>query len=105
MASIHFICRNAANLNPVKLPLYESGDWDISLEEGARLVGGKIYLHQTKATPSYFGGRIDSFRTIETSNARTTRVIFTLTSMLECKGARWPVVRNARAWTSGVMDE
>jgi hypothetical protein len=105
MASIHFICRNGANVSPVRQPIFESGYWDVSPEEGQKLVGGKIYLHQTKATPSYFGGRIDSFHTVDTDNARTKRIVFVLTFLPECKGAKWPGVGHARAWTSGVIDD
>jgi hypothetical protein len=51
MTSIHLVCRDNQHLTPIKAPVYESGDWDITLEDAERLVGGMIFLHQTKAQP------------------------------------------------------
>jgi hypothetical protein len=105
MHSIHFVCRDRANLYPVKPPVYDSGDWDVTPEDGARLTGGMIYLHQTKAALSYFGGKIDSYRITETDNAHPRRIIFTFTYMPEGRGAKWRGGVHARAWTSGVVED
>jgi hypothetical protein len=105
MPSIHFICRNRANLHPVKHPVYDSGDWDVTPEDAARLAGGMIYLHQTKAKLSYFGGRIDSYRTTETGNSHRLRIVFTFTSTPEGKGVKWRGTDHPRSWTSGVVED
>lgn len=103
--SIHFICRGRLNLHALKHPLYESGNWDLSSEDAARVVGGLIFLHETKAERSYFGGRIEGFREIETDNARSRRVVFRFTSSVtEGKGREWQGDDSPRAWTSGVVD-
>lgn len=105
MASIHFICKNRLNLKPDPHPVYESGNWDITEREAARLVGGMLHLHQTKADLSYFGGRIESYRIIDTEHAHSARVVFRLMSLVEAKGVRWRGDRSPRAWTSGVVDD
>ena len=105
MISIHFVCRDRQNLNPVKHPLYESGHWDLTPEEAKNLVGGMIYLHQTKTKLSYFGGRIDDYRSVETENARSQRVVFIFTYRPEGKGAKWRGADHARAWTSGIIPD
>ncbi len=105
MASIHFICRNRANLTLLKLPVYESGDWDVSPEDAEKLIGGMIYLHQTKAKPSYFGGRVESYRGKDTSNPRSRRIVFVLTAIQQGRGAKWPGASHPRAWTSGVVED
>jgi hypothetical protein len=105
MFSIHFICRDRANLRPVKPPVYDSGDWDVTPEDGARLVGGMIYLHQTKAALSYFGGKIESYSTTETDNSHRLRIVFRFTFMREGQGAKWRGADHDRAWTSGVVED
>ena len=105
MSSIHFICRDRANLHPVNPPVYESGDWDVTPEDADKLVVGMIYLHQTKAALSYFGGKITSYRMTETDNLHRRRIVFTFTSMPEAKGVKWRGTNHSRAWTSGVIED
>ena len=57
-ASIHFICRGRKNLTVLKQPTYTTGFWSVSEDVAQKLVGGMINLHETKADPSYFGGRV-----------------------------------------------
>jgi hypothetical protein len=105
MTSIHFVCRDRANLTAIKHPVYESGHWDLTLEQAESLVGGMVYLHQTKALLSYFGGRIDSYRPVDRGNAHSGRIAFTFTSTLACKGVKWRGAGHSRAWTSGVIED
>src|SRR5438445_7469752 len=72
MPSIHFICRGSLNVHVVKHPVYESGVWDVE-NDAAQLVGGMMFLHEKKADRSYFGGRIESYRVVETDYARSRR--------------------------------
>ncbi|TMB35491.1 MAG: hypothetical protein E6J62_02705 [Deltaproteobacteria bacterium] len=104
MPSIHFICRRGLNLQVVKHPVYESGVWDIE-KDAPRLVGGMMFLHETKADKSYFGGRIESYRVVETDEAHSRRVVFTVTSLREGKGASWRGTAHGMAWTSGVVED
>jgi hypothetical protein len=104
MPSIHFVCHSGLNLHVVKHPVYESGVWDVE-KDAAKLVGGMMYLHEKKADKSYFGGRIESYRVVETDNARSRRVIFTVTSMREGKDVGWRGTAHGMAWTSGVVED
>jgi len=103
MPSIHFICRGGLNLHVVKHPVYECGVWDVE-NDAPKLVGGMLYLHEAKADSSYFGGRIESFRVVETDEAHSLRVVFTVRSLREGKGVRWCGAAHGMAWTSGVVE-
>jgi len=105
MASIHFICRGGEGVRLIERPIYESGNWDVTPEEAAQLIGGMLYLHETKRKHSYFGGRINSYRLVETDAAHGQRIIFTLTATPEAKGAKWLGPDHDRAWTSGVAED
>ena len=105
MASIHFVCRERQNLRILKLPVYESGDWDLTPEEAETLFEGMICLHQTKASQSYFRGKILDFHEVETENARSRRVVFTFTFVPACKGAKWHGADHSKAWTSGIIPD
>lgn len=64
-----------------------------------------IYLHQTKAEVSYFGGKIDCYDLKETVNSHQPRIVFALTYVPEARNVRWPRPYYDRAWTSGVIDD
>jgi hypothetical protein len=104
MAEIHFVCRSALNLRAVNHPIYESGVWDLCREDAARLVGRLLFLHETKAKPSYFGGRIEGFREVDAEYAHARRVVFRVTFLPEGKGAPWRGHTYRMAWTSGVVE-
>ncbi len=105
MPSIHFLCRDRLNLHRVsESNEYESGNWAVSASEAEKLVGGMIYLHQKKATPSYFGGLIKSARVLTSQDARSIRYIFRFVPMTEAKEVRWKGNDHAMAWTGGVIE-
>jgi hypothetical protein len=108
---IHFICPNRILLTLIERPddangawVYESGNWDLRPDEPALLVGGIIYLHQTKATPSYFGGRIDSYHEIDERGRLGNKVVFRFTASASAKDVKWRGVGNTRASNGGVVD-
>ena len=82
---------------------YQSGYWNIELEEGKKLVGGEIFLHETKSKPSMVGGEvIDVYEQELTEEnvqeldmdylpipSRRTRVVFVFQLTSECKGIKW----------------
>ena len=74
----HFICRNRKHVRATPHPIYESGMWDISEDDAKALVGGFIYLHETKAAPSYFSGVVTSYRPADGDHAG--RWVFKVTS-------------------------
>lgn len=98
MAKIHFICRDRLNLHHAGDGVYTSGNWVVSTPDANALRGGMLFLHQTKAKPSYFGGRISSF--VQRPDGR---IVFTFTFEPAGRGTPWPGPSHARAWTSGVL--
>lgn len=107
---IHFICKDKEGVRPVdaKAGIYESEAWLLSAAEMEALRGGEILLHQTKATPSYFGGTIMDARPIEGETpveGGRVRWVITLQSRLESKGVDWDPTGHTHgmAWTSGVI--
>ena len=106
MKAIHFKCEDRLNLTCIKMPRFESGYWDISESDAAAIVGGMIYLHQTKNEPSYMGGVVESFRVEERPElAHAKRIVFVLESTKEGKGVEWIGTDHTRAWYGGVVDQ
>jgi hypothetical protein len=94
------------------MPVFESGIWDtvtISEEDAKRLVGGMLYLHETKKAPSYFGGIVTGYRrgVRGEDKARKEGWIFTVVSTLEGKKKEWSEKgrRDINAFYSGIIEE
>jgi len=64
-----------------------------------------LYLHQSKGTRSYFGGRISSFREVETDRARSARIVFSFTFEEKGRAASWQGAKHAMAVKGGVVNE
>jgi hypothetical protein len=68
--AIHFICGrdDGVSLNNLVVDkasgTFRSGQWDISEEDARSLVGGWVYLHAAKASPSEFGGIVLGFEPV-----------------------------------------
>jgi hypothetical protein len=76
--------------SPVEKDVWFSGYWDIPLAEAETLVGGMLYLHETKAKPSRFGGKVLSVKpAIKSDLARIHRVIFKILASQDAKGVKW----------------
>jgi hypothetical protein len=75
----HFIVRNALYVRAINHPVYESGFHDITEADAKALVGGTIYLHNTKAERSYFTGAVTSYRPADPGEFEG-RFVFTVTS-------------------------
>ena len=105
MKTIHFICKDSQHLSRIEKGKddYTCGNWDLSKADSDKLVGGMIYLHQTKARPSYFGGKVLSVKEIQTKD-HDKRIVFTFTFAPECRGVAWQGTGRATAWTSGLLD-
>jgi hypothetical protein len=110
MMTIHLICKYEGS-TPKGLTridkennLWSTGNWDIGLSDAEKLVGGMVFLHETKSQRSYFGGCIVSFEKVdEPSLAREERVAFVFRNLEEGKGQVWRGQDHAMAWTSGVI--
>jgi len=82
-----------------------SGYWRLNEREAEALMGGWLYLHETKASPSYRGGRISDFKheiRIEVANQDRIGLIFR--PMVEAIGISWRGLNHGRAWTGGLVD-
>ena len=75
---------------PGEKDVFHSGYWDLPLAEAETLIGGMLYLHETKAKPSRFGGRVLSVEQREMNEfARPMRVVFKVESLREGRGQKW----------------
>jgi len=79
---------------------HKTGNWKFDMEEAQSLVGGKIFLHETKAEKSIIGGTVFSAE----PSPEEGRVIFTFESDSEGKNKKWSGPDHAMAWTSGIID-
>jgi hypothetical protein len=86
MTAIHFIerVRNQQRIDASQHE-WESGYWKVSAESAETLVGGEIYFHTSQVKPSYFGGKIISYR-VQSGGPDDGRVIFRFRAALEFKG-------------------
>ncbi len=66
---------------------YESGWWSVDDETAKSLVGALILFHETRQTPSFFGGEVLGFR-LETEGDHKDRVIFRFEISNACKGIK-----------------
>ncbi len=105
MTSLHLICRSGLHLLPTKFPVFESGFWDLSADDAKRLVGGSLFLHETKSRPSYFGGTVLSWRVTEANEPYPGRIVFEVCSTASGKGAKWKGAAHAMAWSGGIVSD
>jgi hypothetical protein len=112
MKVAHFICKRTQNgrLRNLEIVskesgLWRSGNWDVSEGEAAKLIGGRIFLHETKAQPSAFGGEVIGFEAIrDTTVARERRIVFTIRPSASDKGVAWRGRADAMASYGGILD-
>lgn len=104
MTKAHLKCVNGLGIKVKQMPLFTSEAWDISSEDAEKLLGGIIYFHDTKRKPSYFGGIVRGYQIIDTNNAHSERVVFTIEATREAKGKPWSGRNHTYAHYSGVMD-
>ncbi len=100
----HVICRDQLYLRATAHPQYESGFWDIPEAQARALVGGMLYLHQTKAEPSYFGGQVMGYRVAGPDEVLPGRIVFTVLSQKEGKSMAWEGASHGMAWDSGHLE-
>ena len=95
MTAIHFIERtdNVRKTDRQKNE-WESGTWPVTEETAQKLIGASLYLHRTKNQLSHFGGRILSYRMVETGPAAGS-VVFIVRATVDCKDVKV----DSRGWT------
>lgn len=109
--AIHLVCGHDERHQPNNVSpepgtkTFWSGNWDLSEDDAARLVGGWIYLHATKGSPSYYGGPVRAFSPVTVSGvARQRRIRFRFAPSFLAKGRRWRGQDHGRAWTGGLVE-
>lgn len=109
--SIHLKCEKLANGQAMNVSHVDgtsnfiSGYWDISDHDAELLIGGWLYLHETKASRSYRGGRISGFKhEIRADVAHQDRIGLIFRPVVEAIGVAWRGKRHDRAWTSGLVE-
>jgi hypothetical protein len=106
-ARLHLICRDAKGLvclDP-KEAIYRSEAWALTAAEVAKLSGGRVYFHQSKADPSYFGGEVLEAEALPGDASDTDRFVLKLRADREAKGVAWDETghTHSMAWSSGVL--
>ncbi len=107
MKSTHIICRSALGVDRTGVRNeYTSGSWTVSPSEADALIGGTIFLHESKNEPSYFGGTVLGwFWSKRDAGAIDTGITFRLILEREAKGVPWQGADHSMAWFSGVLDQ
>jgi hypothetical protein len=95
---------------------YVSCCWDLDFAECQTLIGGMIYLHNSKGEKSFMGGVVKEVEQIDlniggpyyqpTSDvrpARTLRVQIKFESTHEGRNVKWQGMDHSMAWTSGII--
>ncbi|WP_293680147.1 hypothetical protein [uncultured Phenylobacterium sp.] len=107
MQAIHLVCRREGallkNLSPID-PVrgrYRSGFWNLGRETAQALVGGWVYLHETKARRSAFGGKVLRWREVLYRGERL--VEFDLQYTPNVREQKWRGEAHGRAWTGGLV--
>ncbi len=103
-ARIHFICHDSQHVTKTQFPEFESGYWRVSETDAKRLVGGKLYLHETKREASYFGGDILSYRLVTGPEYHGT-IVFTVRSTRDGRGAAWEGKDHDMAWNGEIVED
>ena len=111
MKAIHLICKRDDGLNLNNLTYdkvtrtHRSGHWDITLAQAGALVGGWLYLHPSKASPSEFGGNVQSFDEVTVEGlARPRRIVLTVRSSRDGKGQKWRGAAHSMAYSGSLVD-
>lgn len=107
-STLHLVCKANAGLRCIdrERAIYASESWLLTDQEIADLVGGRVFLHETKSRPSHFGGSLIEARPVDLSEtgARRRYTLF-LQSRSDCKNVPWNKLgsNHAMAWSSGVI--
>lgn len=106
MATAHFICKGRLGIAKAQgKDEYTTASWAITDAEANQLVGGRIYLHETKGQPSFFGGVVKEwFHSQRTIGVREEGVTFLIVADKEAKGVAWRGKDHVMAWFSAVLD-
>ena len=111
MFAIHIICRTDPGTgqlrNMARIPnsrICRSGNWPVSKDKAAALIGGWLYLHPSKSEPAVFSGRILGFEPIhEPARRPAERIVFLVEDRGEGLGQPWRGAAHKRARDGGLL--
>ncbi len=114
MKKLHLLTKraNGIDLNGLSFnkqdKTYTSGSWDFSVDDAKKIVGGSIYLHETKSEASVFGGTVVGFVNVVLADndkaAKKKRIDFIFRAELGATGIPWGGRGYAMEWTSEVIE-
>lgn len=126
MKALHLINKKEENsnkrkgINSVKGEpgVFMSCCWDFDLSEARKLIGGKIYFHNDKATKSFLGGKVLDVTPMDMGDGRSEyytpaladrekkqkRVMFKFQVSEDCRDVKWSGKNHSMSWTSGIID-
>ena len=104
MVRAHLLCRNGEGIKAIKVPVHECGSWDVPEDDARRLVGGMLHFHESKRTPSYFGGTVIDYKVVDTEHAHSKRVVFTVEATKDAYNVAWEGKDHILAHYSGVIE-
>jgi len=98
---------------------YSSGYWDFSLEEGKKLIGGGLHLHESKRQKSTLGGTVVDVYEQELNEEtvielkmdylpipkRRNRVVFVFQLTTLCKNVEWRGNDWMMSYNGGIVSE
>lgn len=90
---------------------WKSGTWHVNWERANNLIGKYLYLHSTKAKPSFFGGVITAVERgpresqVEAGVGVQEGVVFYFDAMPEGKNQPWHGNKSTQQVTSFVPEE
>lgn len=107
--SAHFINKREGSgregLSRIQGNRYRSCCWTISESDARSLVGGWIYLHETKADHSAFGGYVEAVEPTErVGTAREHGFAILFEARLAGRNQPWRGADHAMAWWSGPVE-
>ena len=85
---------------------YSTGHWVFSHSDAHSLLGGFVFLHDTKAKPAHFGGLIYDWQPVVVNDAKTRhRVMFHFLYTADALHANWQGNLHKQAWTGYIIDK
>jgi len=86
MPKIHLIEKESlVRCIDIDLKYYETGYWAVSNSSATQLINGDLFLHKSQNSPSFFGGKIISFRIVDLGEYKG-RVAFVIEASMKHKG-------------------
>jgi hypothetical protein len=102
---VHIICHGKNGMTDNDDGTISSGLWDVREEHAAALAvsGGYVLFHESKAAPSYLGGRVVDYDVVYIDAAHPKRVVLKFKPDKHGVGSSWEGRSDRNAWFSGII--